>query len=329
MEHAHTKCNGTVIPEFIFVGFPGLIRIPELIGVTFLVTYVLTLFGNFFIFYVIKKQETLQTPMFIIICNLALSDIIYSTVITPKIIQTYLFGYNSIQFHMCFLQMYFLHFAGSVDSYIMLVMAIDRYISICYPLRYPALITNRNAQKMCFTAWMLGAITPLTPVIQALVLPFCGSNMIPLLYCEIGTVVRLASIDTTFNQQMGSSFGNLVLIALFLLILLSYLKIIVSVMKIATSGNRMKAAYTCSTQIIVIFIYFLPRLFVYIASTAGLFIPGDLRVSLGVLYCLLPPLVNPLIYSFRTKEIKQFILKQLNTRNIYVKRKKATCMRCF
>ncbi|XP_028656741.1 olfactory receptor 6N1-like [Erpetoichthys calabaricus] len=308
--------NYTTISDFLFAGFPGLILVPELLGVTFILTYFLTLLANIFIFYVIRKHETLHTPMFIIICNLAVSDVIYSTVISPKIIQTYLFGNRTIKIHLCLVQMYFLHFAGSVDSFILLVMAVDRYVSVCHPLRYSTLITNTVAQRMCSAAWVLGAANPLLIVSYASLLPYCGPNKISHLYCEYGLVVRLACTDTTFHLQMGISVGCLVLLCPFLLILLSYLKIIISVLKITTVSGRMKATYTCSTQLIVITIYFLPRVFVYIAFTAGFSLQGDLRIALGIIYCLLPPILNPVIYSFRLKEIKQVMFKILKHKDI-------------
>ncbi|MBN3281223.1 O10G9 protein, partial [Polyodon spathula] len=308
--------NHTGVAEFIFVGFTGVRQAPQLIGVTFLIIYLLTLLGNLFILYVIKKEEKLQTPMYIIICNLALSNIIYSTVISPKLIQSYLLDLNAIQFHVCFIQMYFLHFAGSVDSFMMLVMAIDRYVSICFPLRYPALITNKNAQILCTVAWILGAISPLSPVSSAALLHYCGPNKINHLYCENGIVARLACTDTTFSIFLAVIIACLVLIVPFFIILLSYLKIVITVLKIASSEGRKKAFYTCSTQLIVISIFFIPRLFVYIASVAGVYMPDVARASLGVMYCLLPPLANPVIYTFRTKEIKQFIFKLFKLKTI-------------
>ncbi|XP_051782122.1 olfactory receptor 10G8-like [Erpetoichthys calabaricus] len=305
--------NITSIKEFVFAGFPGVSKFPELIGLTFTITYILTLLGNIFIFYVVKKQESLRTPMFIIICNLAFSDVIYSTVITPKIIQIYLFGNNTIKSQTCFLQMYFLYFAGSVDSYILLVMAMDRYVSICHPLRYPTLITNKNTHLTCLVAWIIGALSPVGLVTYASGFPYCGPNVISHLYCDYGLIVKLACTETSSIKQTGTSIVSIVLIGVFVLILLSYLRIIISVLKIATTSGRKKAAYTCSTQLIVIAIYFLPRLFVYIAFTAGLSVQGEaeLRVCLGIFYCLVPPLVNPIIYSFRLNEIKQFVYKLL------------------
>ncbi|XP_058885616.1 olfactory receptor 6N1-like [Acipenser ruthenus] len=308
--------NHTNVAEFVFAGFTGIRQAPQLIGVTFLIIYLLTLLGNLFILYVIKMEEKLQTPMYIIICNLALSDIIYSTVISPKLIQSYLLDLNAIQFHVCFIQMYFLHFAGSVDSFMMLVMALDRYVSICFPLRYPALITNKNGQILCIVAWMLGAISPLPAVSFAAILPYCGPNKVNHLYCEHRSVARLACTDTTFNMFLSAIIACLVLIVPFSIILLSYLKIIITVLKIATPEGRKKAFYTCSTQLIVISIYFIPRLFVYIAAIVGVYMPDVARVSLGVMYCLLPPLANPVIYSFRTKEIKQLIFKSFKLKTV-------------
>uniref|UniRef100_A0A8C4RSP4 G-protein coupled receptors family 1 profile domain-containing protein n=1 Tax=Erpetoichthys calabaricus TaxID=27687 RepID=A0A8C4RSP4_ERPCA len=313
-----TNLSYTPITEFVLVGFTGVSQVPELIGVTFIITFTLTLLGNVFVVLIIKHNESLHTPMYIIICNLALSDLMYSTVISPKVIQVYLTGSNTIRVPICLIQMYFLHFAGSVHSYMLLVMAIDRYVSICHPLRYPSLLSNTKAQLLCLGAWMLGAVTvsPLVSIYAASIQLYCGPNKIPHLYCEYGLVISLSCNDTYFFIQLGSSIGSSILVGPFLLIALSYLKITISVLTIESSGGRMKAVYTCSTQLLVISIYFLPRLFVYIAFASGMYMPGDIRISLGLLYCLLPPLVNPVIYSYRMREIKQIIVKVLKIKEI-------------
>ncbi|XP_028656726.2 olfactory receptor 6N1-like [Erpetoichthys calabaricus] len=315
-----TNLSYTPITEFVLVGFTGVSQVPELIGVTFIITFTLTLLGNVFVVLIIKHNESLHTPMYIIICNLALSDLMYSTVISPKVIQVYLTGSNTIRVPICLIQMYFLHFAGSVHSYMLLVMAIDRYVSICHPLRYPSLLSNTKAQLLCLGAWMLGAVSPLVHICAATLQPYCGPNKIPHLYCEYGIVISLSCNDVFFFFQLGSTIACLILICPFVLVVLSYLRITISVLKIDSSGRRMKAVYTCSTQLLVISIYFLPRLFVYIAFVSGMYMPGDVRVSLGLLYCLLPPLVNPMIYSFRLNEIRQIIAKALKIKkNIPVK----------
>uniref|UniRef100_A0A8C4RWA6 Olfactory receptor n=1 Tax=Erpetoichthys calabaricus TaxID=27687 RepID=A0A8C4RWA6_ERPCA len=303
--------NYTPVSQFLFVGFTGQQQMPQLIGTFFLFIYILTLVGNLFILHTVRKVKKLHTPMFIMIMNLAASDIIYSTTVSPQMIYFYLTGFKEIQFHMCFVQMFFLHFAGCVDSYLMAAMAIDRFVSICYPLRYPTILSNSVAYKMCAVAWIAGIVVPLLLVLYSFPLPYCGPNKIVHFYCQHGQVARLACTDTSLTLTRALILGFIVLLGSFFIILLSYLKIIIAVIKIVTKDSKTKAFYTCSTQLIVVTIFYVPRIFVYLATLFRLYIPTDLNTALGIIYCLFPPLVNPVIYSFRTHEIRQFILKKI------------------
>ncbi|XP_051782513.1 olfactory receptor 6N1-like [Erpetoichthys calabaricus] len=314
--------NYTPISQFVFVGFIGQKQMPQLIGTFFLFIYILTLVGNVFIFYTVRKVKKLHTPMFIMIMNLAASDIIYSTTVSPQIIYFYLTGFKEIQFHMCFVQMFFLHYAGSVDSYLMAAMAIDRFVSICYPLRYPTILSNNVAYKMCAVAWIAGIVVPLVAVLYSFPLPYCGPNKIVHLYCQHGLVARLACTDTSLTLIRALILAFVALLGSFFIILFSYLKIIIAVIKIVTKNGKEKAFYTCSTQLIIVMIYYIPRLFSYTSLSVSFNIPTDINTALGVSYCLLPPLVNPIIYSYRTKEIRNEFLKKISLAKIVPKNKK-------
>ncbi|XP_051782514.1 olfactory receptor 6N1-like [Erpetoichthys calabaricus] len=306
--------NYSTVTQLYFFGFDEIKQYPQLIGILFCIMYILSVSGNIFVCYVIKKEESLHSPMYIIISNLALSDIVYSTVIIPKIIEMYLLNNFIIGLKACMAQMSCLHFIGTVDSLLLLLMALDRYVSICNPLRYSSIITQNVASLMCSACWILPIAVPVVLLFYSVTLPYCGPNKIQHLYCEFGLLIRLACTNTSFNMYVGVTFGCTVLLSCFVLISLSYLQIIVTIFKITESGGRMKAFYTCSTQLIVISIFMIPRVFAYITLLIGFYLPLEVRILLGAVYSILPPLVHPIIYSLRTKEIKDFIVKRLKSK---------------
>ncbi|XP_051782519.1 olfactory receptor 2D2-like [Erpetoichthys calabaricus] len=303
--------NYTSITQFTFEGFTDKGHTSPLIGLVFLISYIMTLMGNLFIFYIVTKLQKLHTPMYIMIVNLAVSDIMYSTTISPQLMHFYFLGIREIAFNMCFVQMFFLHYAACVDSFLMAAMSIDRFVSICFPLRYPSIITNSIAYIMCVIAWIFGLLVPFVSVLYSFSLPYCGPNKVMHLYCQHSQVARLACMDTSFISARALVLGCTLLLGSFFIIFLSYLKIIIAVLKIKTKEGKTKAFYTCSTQLIVVTIFYVPRIFVYLATLFHLYIPTDLNTALGIVYCLFPPLVNPVIYSFRTHEIRQFVWKKI------------------
>ncbi|MBN3297775.1 O10G4 protein, partial [Amia calva] len=299
------------ISEFHIVGFPELKQLDVLLSVIFLVSYILTLLGNFTVLYIIKTHRKAHTPMFFIILTLSVSNVIFSTALTPKIIARYMMNDQAITFHMCFVQMYFAHALGTVDAFVLMFMAIDRYLAVSHPLRYPSIMTNTRAIQCCCLMFFLGMLGPVTALTYASRVHFCGPNEILHFFCEHSWVVRLACADTTMNTRAAITVAAVVLVIPFIVIMLSYGSIIVAVIKIKTAQGRKKAFYTCSTQLLVISIFFFPSLCVYFAHMGGLYLNHDMRITLGILYSLLPPMLNPIIYSLKTKEIKEVIVKVL------------------
>ncbi|XP_076130262.1 olfactory receptor 2AT4-like [Alosa pseudoharengus] len=294
------------IKEFILVGFPGLH--PDYYGLVafiFCLVYVITVVGNSLLVVTFVHVPSLHKPMYIIMLSLALSDIGFSTVALPKIISRYWFDDRFITFNVCFSQMFLIHTFGTVNSYIMGIMALDRYMAICYPLRYPVLMKNQTMAILNSVAWVFSFVTPAIFSVYDYRLPYCGPNQIFQCYCDHHSMVTQACADHGLATLVAFILAMLVLLIPLAFIIYSYIHIIFSVTRIASSTGRWKAFSTCTTQLCIIILYYLPRCIVYIFNVAGLYINIDLRITLILFYSLFPPLVNPFIYCFRTKEIKQ------------------------
>ncbi|XP_028976990.2 olfactory receptor 2AT4-like [Esox lucius] len=303
--------NQSLVTAFFIVGFPGLQ--PEfygLVSAVLLFVYICILMGNVLILALFVTDRDLHKPMYFVILNLVVSDILFSTTTLPKIIARYWFQAGAISFTGCFVQMYFVHYFGSVNAFILFIMALDRYVSICFPLRYPLIIKNSTIHILCATAWITSKACPLMMVIRAYPLPYCSSKQIVQCYCDHISITTLACTDRTPYSLPAFVFAMVVLLGPLAFIILSYCSIILAVIKIATTQERFKTLSTCSSQIIIIALYFLPRCFIYLSSNIGIVFSPDVRIVIIMLYSLLPPMINPLIYCFKTKDIKQSLMKR-------------------
>uniref|UniRef100_A0A8C4RUB2 Olfactory receptor n=1 Tax=Erpetoichthys calabaricus TaxID=27687 RepID=A0A8C4RUB2_ERPCA len=306
--------NYTSITQFTFEGFTDKGNMSALIGSVFLISYIMTLTGNLFIFYIVRKLQKLHTPMYIMIVNLAVSDIMYSTTISPQLIL--LLDWNDISLVGCLVQMFFVHFVSSFESTILLVMAIDRYVAICNPLRYNDYINTSNFLKIAVFALVRSTIFVFLIILFASSLTFCLSNVIEHCYCEHMVVVGLACENTNRNNIMGlvAAFSIAGLDLLF--ILFSYGKIFFAVLRSASGKSKQKAISTCGTHLIVILMTYCMGLSSFLAYRFSNSVTSDFHNLISVSYLLLPSCFNPIIYGVRTKEIREQILRKLVKANI-------------
>ncbi|XP_069390519.1 olfactory receptor 13C2-like [Paralichthys olivaceus] len=307
--------NHTTVTEFFLTGFPGLH--PEYQGLTsavlFLV-YFLTLIFNATIIFLYATDSCLHKPMYYIILNLCACDILFSTTTLPKIISKYWFQSGTISFTACFIQMYFVHYLGTVNSLILFLMALDRYLAICHPLRYSLILKKSTIYILSITAWIVSKTGPLMLVIRAYPLPFCASNIINHCYCDHIGITTLACTDRAPYGFPAFVFAMVLLLGPLALIIFSYCSIIITVLKMANVQGRLKTLSTCSTQLIIILLYYLPRCFVYLASNVGIQFSPDVRIVIIMLYSLCPPMINPLIYCLRAKDMRESLRKKFNKR---------------
>ncbi|KAG9265793.1 olfactory receptor 142-like [Astyanax mexicanus] len=268
----------------------------------FLPMYVLILVGNSMIIYLVRTDSKLNSPMYFFLHNLSFSDLIYTSTTVPNMLSGFLVEVKTISKTGCLTQMYVFLSMGITGRSLLTVMAFDRYVAICNPLRYTSIMSRKVRYLLICASWVFGSFVTLPAFFLALPLPFCGPNVIKHTFCDHTSVIRLACTDITRNSVVGLVFALFSLLSTFLLILTSYVLIGKAISKMG-SVERKKAAATCVSHLIVVTISFVSAACVYISYRVPSFDP-EVRLIISVLYSVLTPLINPFIYSLRNKELQ-------------------------
>ncbi|KAM3936255.1 olfactory receptor 6N1-like [Leptodactylus fuscus] len=312
---SEVSCNLTLhlVTEFIIFGFPSLQNYHTLLFCIFLFIYLFTITGNGTIFFLVVLDHRLHTPMYFFVSNLSLLDMSYATVTIPKMLAKFSMHLDAISYAACFAQMYiFLSLTGT-ECLLLMVMSYDRYVAICSPLHYPTIMTRQRYLLLMVMTWSGGFAIPIVVLILALKLPFCGPNIIHHYYCDHPPLLQLACTDTSFNVAVGSSIGAFALLITFTLVVVSYIKIIITILKINSKDGRKKTFSTCASHFLVVSIYFFPLIFMYIRPKASY--SSDVDSLVAMLYTVLTPMMNPVIYSFRNKDIKEALRKKIHSKS--------------
>ncbi|XP_072281398.1 olfactory receptor 6N2-like [Pyxicephalus adspersus] len=291
----------TTVSEFIITGFPALYHYNSLLFVCLLIVYLLIITGNVTICVLVKTDLRLHSPMYIFISALSFLEIFYTAVTIPKMLVNLLIGNKTISVRNCLLQTYFFHSLGSCENCLLTAMAYDRYLAICLPLYYSSIMTSTMTMRLVGSCFTLGFLFPLTEILLISRLSFCNSKM-EHIFCDIPPLISLACGDTSINI-LANFVTNCFSIAVnFSLVMSSYFRIIMAVIKIKTSAGRMKAFSTCVSHLTVVLIFFTCILFMYIRLSKSYSLYFDRAVS--ILYSVVTPILNPVIYSFRNQEIR-------------------------
>ncbi|XP_066465580.1 olfactory receptor 10A7-like [Tiliqua scincoides] len=300
--------NVTTITEFILLGFSGPPALQVILFVLFLIIYIVTLVGNVAVITLTGLDSRLQTPMYFFLCNLAALNICCTSVVVPKMLINFLATRKSISDALCGVQMYTTLFLGAAECIFLAVMAIDRYVAICYPLHYSTLMNMHVCVGMAAGSWIvtfLGSVVPLT----ALELPLCGTNIIDHYFCEVPAMLQLVCVDTSVSESAMFMGGIAAEIFPFVLIFLSYVRIIVAILRIASADGRQKAFSTCSAHLTVVTIFYTTAMLMYMRSKAQRTAEQDKVIS--IFYTVVNPMINPIIYSLRNQEMKGALMKVL------------------
>ncbi|XP_046494523.1 olfactory receptor 10G7 [Equus quagga] len=301
--------NVSLVTTFILMGIPHAPALDTPLFGIFLVIYVLTVVGNLLILLVIMVDSHLHTPMYYFLTNLSFIDMWFSTVTVPKMLMTLVSpGGKAISFRSCMAQLYSFHFLGSTECFLYTVMSYDRYLAISYPLRYTSMMSGRRCALLATTTWLTGSVHSAFQTILTFRLPYCGSNQIQHYFCDAPPILKLACADTSANEIVVFVNIGVVTSGCFFLIVLSYVSIVCSILKIRTSEGRHRAFQTCASHCVVVLCFFGPGAFIYLRPGSKDAVDG----VVAVFYTVLTPLLNPVVYTLRNREVKKALPKVKN-----------------
>ncbi|KAM7179377.1 olfactory receptor 52R1-like [Macrochelys suwanniensis] len=293
---------------FILLGIPGLEAAHVWISIPFCTMYTMAMLGNITILFIVKTEQSLHRPMYYFLCMLAITDLILSTSTLPKMLSIFWFNSREISFSACLTQMYFIHCFSAMESGVFVALALDRYVAICHPLRHSTILTNSVLAK-------IGLVVVLRSVILALPYPFlvrrwpyCRTNIIPHSYCDHMAVVNLACADT----RISSYYGLFVVFSVVGLdvpfIIVSYIQILRAIFSLPTKDARLKTFGTCGSHLCCMLSFYLPEFFSSLTQRFGHKVPLYSLVLIANVYLLVSPLLHPIIYGVRTKQIRDRLL---------------------
>ncbi|XP_054440913.1 olfactory receptor 13C9 [Pteronotus mesoamericanus] len=314
--------NQTLLVEFFLKGLSGYPRLELLFFVLILFMYVVILLGNGTLILISILDSHLHTPMYFFLGNLSFLDICYTTTSVPFTLVSFLSERKTISFSGCTVQMFLGLAMGTTECVLLGMMAFDRYVAICNPLRYPAIMSKNSYVPMAAGSWFAGVINSAVQTTFVVQLTFCRNNVINHFSCEILAVMKMACADISDNEFIMLVATTLFTLMPLLLIVISYSLIISNVLKIRTSEGRSKAFSTCSAHLTVVIIFYGTILFMYMKpKSKEIFDSDDFDVTdklISMFYGVMTPMMNPLIYSLRNKDVKEGV-KHLLRRKLFNK----------
>ncbi|XP_006218824.2 olfactory receptor 2T27-like [Vicugna pacos] len=301
-----TKRNNTSTTDFILLGhFPELRHASLLVYLIFLV-YIIALTGNSDLIFLIWVDAHLHTPMYFLLSQLSLIDLLYISSSVPKMVINHYSGQHSISFIGCGVQMFFCLSLGGAECILLTLMSYDRFVAVCNPLRYTVTMTSKVCVLMAVASWAGGALNSLTQTIYTMHFPVCGLKEINHFFCEMPAILKLSCEDTSDYEMVVFVVSIVFILIPFSLIMASYIRIFLTVLRMNSPEGRNKVLATCSSHLSL---YLAPGMVVYM--TPGSSHTPALDQGLSVLYTILTPMLNPLIYSLRNKEVARALRKVL------------------
>ncbi|XP_039352889.1 olfactory receptor 52K1-like [Mauremys reevesii] len=294
--------------NFILLGIPGLEAAHIWISIPFCAMYTIAVLGNFTILFIIKRDPSLHGPMYYFLCMLAVTDLVMSTSTIPKMLSIFWFNSREISFSACLTQMYFLNCFSTMESGILVAMAFDRYMAICNPLRYLTTLTNSAVAKIGLAVVLHSGILSLPYPFLVRRYPYCRTNIIPHFYCGHMAVVKLACADIRVNSYYGLfDLFSVIGVDVFF-IAVSYILILRAIFRLPTKDAWLKTFGTCISHLSAISALYIPDLVSSLIQRFGHNVPLHFLILITSVYQLVPPMIHPIIYGVRTKQIRDRLL---------------------
>ncbi|XP_051022696.1 olfactory receptor 1L4-like [Acomys russatus] len=293
--------------DFVLLGLSSSPWMQKPLFVIFFIMYMVTVVGNVLIILAIRSDSRLHTPMYFFLSNLSFMDICFTTVIVPKMLVNFLSETKTISYVGCLIQMYFFIALANTDSYLLASMAIDRLVAICHPLHYDVVMRPRRCLLMLLGSCTISHLHALFRILLMSRLSFCASHVIKHFFCDTQPVLKLSCSDTSSSQIVVMTETLAVIVTPFLCILFSYLRIIVTVLRIPSAAGKWKAFSTCGSHLTVVALFYGSVIYVYFRPLSMYSVVKD-RVA-TVMYTVVTPMLNPFIYSLRNRDMKRGLRK--------------------
>ncbi|XP_027698433.1 olfactory receptor 11G2-like [Vombatus ursinus] len=298
--------------HFILLGFLSSWELQMVYFVVFSVTYMLTLMGNAAIVCAVRWDRHLHTPMYILLGNFSFLEICYVTTTVPNMLANFFSETKTVTFVGCFIQFYFFFSFGCDEGFYLCIMAFDRYLAICHPLHYPMIMTTHLCTRLVAFGWSGGFILFIIPVALISQLSYCGSNIIDHFICDPVPLMALSCSKAHTTKIIYSTFNIIFMVGTFIFILISYALVILSVLRIPSAAGKRKAFSTCASHLTVVILFFGSVMTIYVRP--GSEKPLKFQKVVTLFYSVITPLLNPLIYSLRNKDMKAALQKVLVTK---------------
>ncbi|XP_068947068.1 olfactory receptor 4P4-like [Petaurus breviceps papuanus] len=291
--------NNNNVTEFILLGLLMKKEMKTMCFVIFLACYLAIFLGNFIIFITIASSHLIQQPMYYFLWHLSFMDPCFTSTVVPRLISDLITMRKTISYNCCMTQLFTSHLLGGVEMFILVSMAFDRYVAICKPLHYMAIVTRQRCNILLLLAWVVAFWHSIAQLLMILSLPFCGPNQIDHYMCDSKPLLKLACTDTQVASILVIANTGMVVLATFLVLVASYIIILYNLRKNSSEGRR-KALSTCASHVMVVVLFFVPCISTYIPPPN--FLNNDKEFS--VFYTVIAPMLNPLIYTLRNTEMK-------------------------
>nr|AAL60729.1 olfactory receptor MOR135-4 [Mus musculus]AAP70911.1 olfactory receptor Olfr381 [Mus musculus] len=301
--------NKTVITQFILLGLPILPEYQHLFYALFLSMYLTTILGNLIIIILIQLDSHLHTPIYLFLSNLSFSDLCFSSVTMPKLLLNMQSQDTSIPYAGCLTQMYFSNLFGSLEIFLLVIMAYDRYAAICLPLHYTSIMSPKLCVCLVLLSWVISMLYSMLHTLLLARLSFCEDNVIPHFFCDISALLKLACSDIHINELMIFFLGGPLTVIPFLLIVVSYIQIVFSILKISSTRAIHKVFSTCGSHLSVVSLFYGTIIGLYLCPSANNF--SVKKASITMMYTVVTPMLNPFIYSLRNRDIKEALVRVL------------------
>ncbi|XP_075798483.1 olfactory receptor 1468-like [Microtus pennsylvanicus] len=309
-----TMNNQTVISQFFLQGLLIPSEYQHPFYILFLAMYLTTVLGNLIIIILIHLDSHLHTPMYLFLSNLSFSDLCFSSVTMPKLLQNMESQDPSISYAGCLTQMYFLMVFGDMESFLLVVMAYDRYVAICYPLRYTSIMNTTLCVCLVVLSWVLTVLYSMLHTLLLARLSFCEDNVIPQFFCDISAVLKLACSDVYINELMIFILGGFVIVIPFLFIVVSYVQIVSSILKVSSAHVFYKVFSTCGSHLSVVSLFYGTIIGLYLCPSANN--SSVKETAMAMMYTVVTPMLNPFIYSLRNRDMKEALIRVLCKKKI-------------